>query len=160
IFGAELLSKLQWQGFDFDNLEKVQTVPAAPSENEPQWGILQLGFKAGETIGPRNLSALFSAKPQGAEKPADYLFSIAFTGVTPSEVDPAELTVGDLPEGAAPRKFEMTLFSMTRDADRFPPPAAKVASNEPFVRTGTPTPVSGEDLDRLSAVYTQQLKKP
>ena len=111
---------LKWQTLDFTTPDVGVEIPAAAAPDRPTWGILQLRVVV-SGIGPKQLSAAVGMQI-GTKPGVVQGFAVTVVGMFPFEVDPVKISLGDLPDGMAPRKFDLTCWSATRTPAELPPP--------------------------------------
>jgi hypothetical protein len=142
-------AKLAWHVFDFDDRDSPFTVPAA-ANGRPAVGILALGFTA-KTVGPmKTVTAVLEASAGPDERVYPYPFQVAFTPRSAFDVNPPDFAVGDLPEGAPPRTFDVYVYSTTRKPGDLNPPVASLGGNDPMVKIGKPIPMTEAETAALA----------
>ena len=87
----------------------------------------------------------------GTAPTVQQVFKVAVVGAAVLDVLPRKLDFGDLPEGSAPREAELLCWSSTREQAELPPPTASVNAKDPFLRLGTPVPLTDGEKARLAA---------
>lgn len=144
-----LTNSLRWQALDFEQPENGVTVPAAPDDDTPTWGIFQVVIKV-SVVGYKKLSAEVGMAV-GKSPTVRQVFSVATVGTPVLDVIPKKIEVGEFPEGSAPRVTELFCWSPIREQDELPPPSVNVNVKDPFIRLGTPVPLTQSERDRIYA---------
>jgi len=146
---AGLDARLAWHVFDLDNKPREMfTIP--PAAAGPTVGVLSLGFKAKSPGPPKPISVLAAAAGPD-DRASPYQFDVVISPRAAFDVNPAELVVGDLPEGAGPRTVDAFVFSSIRLTGQLPPPVARVERDDPMVTIGRPVPMTAAEKDALIA---------
>lgn len=148
-----LIESAKKEDFNFDRPADKIEVPAAADANTPSWGMLIMGVDV--PLGPKPLRAEFSFTA-GNTAPVNKAFFVNVTGVAPFDVVPKQIKFDDLPENAEPQTKELFYWSSTRGMptpgrDNWPtlqPPNLSLTGNDPFLKLGTPIPLSDAELAR------------
>lgn len=116
---AAALARLQWdeQSFEHFRLTPVKyRVPAAtnPDKWSPQWGILELQYKATTDRSNNPLRAGFAAQVDGRSDFATPEFAIAFQVAPPCAAAPPSIDAGRVEASSDDRTFEFVVYSATR----------------------------------------------
>lgn len=146
--GLEARLKLIWHELDFDHPDEPFTVPAA-ADGRPVVGILGLGFKVTQVGPPKTIYARMAAGVADADRPTQYPFAVTYAPRPAFDLNPAEISIGDLPEGSPPRTTDVYVYSSTRLPGNFPPPVAR--ADDPFVTVGRPVPMTTAEMADLVA---------
>ena len=161
--GVSVNSQVKWEELDFDHTEKLVTLPAA-EPGKPLPGLVQMIYKV-TVQGPKTLDAyLTMAVTDGPTVPMK--LSVASFGMPAFRLIPTDgkLSLGELPEGMAPRTIDLICWSATRrltgPGPTLPPPAASVVPRDPFVEVGTPVPLSDAELPRVAAALEVEKMQP
>ena len=144
-----LLDSLQWQPLNFDTPEVGVTIPAAADADTPTWGVFQVLVKV-TGVGPKRLAAEVGMAV-GSAPSVRQTFYVTVIGAAALEVSPKRLDFGEFPEGATPRTAELFCWSATREQDELPPPTASVNVKDPFLRLGTPVPLTAAERNRIDS---------
>ena len=153
-----LLNSLDWKGLDFDRPEEGVVIPAASDPNTPTWGIFQMLIKV-TGIGPKQLGAEVGMSV-GTMPLVRQPFMVVVNGVPPFDVTPRTIPIGDFPEGATARSYELIYWSSTREQAELGVPIVNVDMKDPFVVIGTPVPITLEERTRYVAVLISEGKSP
>lgn len=149
-----LMNSLDWKGLDFDRPEEGVLIPATSDPNTPTWGIFQMLIKV-TAVGPKQLGAEVGMSV-GTMPLVRQPFMVAVNGVAPFDVTPRVIPIGDFPEGATARSYELIYWSSTREQADLGVPIANVDIKDPFVVVGTPVPFTPEERARyVSALMTE-----
>lgn len=144
-----LLNSLAWQPLDFERPEAGVAIPAAIDDDTPTWGVFQMLLKV-TGVGPKSLEAAVGMTI-GTSPTVRQVFRVATVGAPALDVVPKKLDLGEFPEGAAARNYDLYCISATREQADLSPPAANVNVKDPFIRLGAPVPLTPAERDRLSA---------
>ncbi len=161
--GLSINSQVRWQEFDFDHTDKVVVLPAAGPDG-PQVGLFQMIYKV-TVAGPKTLDAYVGMSVADG-LPAQMKLSVASLGMPAFRVTPTDgkVQVGDLPEGASPRTFDLVCWSATRrlagPGRTLPPPAVAVGPRDPFIVVGPLVPVAEADLGQIAASLEMDKVQP
>ncbi len=144
-----LTNSLHWQPLDFEQPENGVTVPAAPDDDTPTWGIFQVVIKV-SVVGYKKLSAEVGMAV-GKSPTVRQVFSVATVGTAVLDVAPKKIEIGEFAEGSAPRVTDLYCWSAIREQDELPPPSVNVNVKDPFIRLGIPVPLTQSERDRIYA---------
>ncbi len=147
-----LTNSLQWKSLDFEQPENGVTVPAAPDDDTPTWGVFQVVIKV-TAVGYKKLSAEVGMAV-GKSPTVRQVFSVATVGTAVLDVAPKKIDIGEFAEGSAPRVTDLYCWSSIREQDELPPPSVNVNVKDPFIRLGTPVPLTQLERERI---YTERL---
>lgn len=155
---AQTVSQLDWFMFDFSQPDRMFRIP--PGESTPTWVLLELDFKVEREEAPREVKAWFDLFDEKKERliPAPFDLKVTFAGREPFETWPKEINMGELPDGAEPRTFDLYLFSMTRD--HFTAPSSLVEGNDPTVSLGPPAQLNLAECEQLATKLSVEMKAP
>jgi hypothetical protein len=152
-------AELPWKVIDLHKQNSTLELPAGGTIQQPGLGIVQLQLKA-SAGGARDPRVRITAGVDD-EPPTTYELQMNFVVVGNFAVRPQENDVGELAEGTTPRPLEIICWSATRDyGDRFPPPLLRPHDDDPFVTITSPVRLTSDELEKLNAQLTAELKGP
>jgi hypothetical protein len=163
---ANLVPALPWTGHSFQDITRaVFDVPAAANKDgwSPQWGILELRFKA---TGKVPVTAKFATQVEGTDQAGENKFEIYYAAANPFEVNTTSLEVGELTSASAVQELEFIIGSTTRTWDQLADLSIRVDTpggfhdTTGFVTVGKPTPLQGADLKRAVDQLQRQAGHP
>lgn len=155
---AKLLSEIKFRPFDFDKKKDIAQIPAAESEEEPTWCVLQLGVIV-SGLGSKNLSAYTTFSLPEQLEPKRIAFNISVVGMSPFLVEPEDLRFGSLDMEGGGRTADVVYWSATRTPDELPPPSIALSESDRLVSVGPAELLSEPELAKLSRQLTNQGKK-
>ena len=148
-----LLNSLKWQPMEFpdrgDAPVSTVSIPPASPDGTPTWGVFQAVIKI-SGVGPKRLAAEAGMTLPNAAT-VWQVFQVDTVGAEILDVTPKKIELGDFPEGAGPRSGELYCWSSTRDQADLPPPTVNANVKDPFLRLGTPVPLTDAEKARIVA---------
>ena len=148
---AELTTEIQWQDFDFDNMDKTLKVPAGSPER-PVMGLFQMAISV-TSVGPSDKRYVaVRAWPEGGT-PSDYAFAANMIGVQPFEPLEQNIKVPTMNVGAESKTYDVFVLSATRKLPEdygslpiFYPPTITVNPPDPFIQVSSARPLTEQEV--------------
>jgi hypothetical protein len=145
-----------WQPLSFDDPNATVKVPGK-TDGRATNALIQLGFKA-KAVGPKDLTATIGLRTPDMNVPLTVDFKVFFEGVSPFEVSPTLLELGDFPEKSPPKTVEVLFWSATRKLKDLAPPIG--AGKDPFVQFDTPIALTDAEIQTLPIVQPSKVSFP
>lgn len=163
---AGLFPALQWTGHSFQTPERVGfDVPAAANADgwSPQWGILELQFKA---TGSNEVRAAFISQVEGTDQAGENRFLVNYATSNPFEVSTPTIDLGELTDLSPIQERAFIIGSTTRTPDQLADLSIRVDTpggfhdTSGFVTVGKPRPLQGEELKQTVERLQQSAGHP